>query len=66
MYTDGVIEAINSEEIPYGTEQLVDTLHSLAHLPLLEVLHGIRESLDQFIHGSPPEDDVTFIIARVV
>lgn len=66
MYTDGVIESRAPDGKMYLTDRLVDTLRSLAHLPVNEIARGIRESLDNFLQGVPLDDDVTFIIARVV
>ncbi len=66
MYTDGVIESRAPDGSMYLTERLVKTLRRLAHLPVNEITRGIRESLDEFIQGIPLDDDVTFVIARVV
>ena len=66
MYTDGVIESRTLDGSMYQTSRLVDTLRGLAHLPVNEITRGIRESLDEFIQGVPLEDDVTFVIARVL
>lgn len=67
MYTDGVIEATAPDgRSMYASDRLVKTVRGLSQLPVGEVVRGIRESLDGFIQGTPLEDDVTFVVARVV
>lgn len=66
MYTDGVIESRAQDGSMYLTDRLVNTMRQLANLPVSEIVRGIRESLDQFIQGVPLDDDVTFVVARVV
>ncbi len=66
MYTDGVIEAFAPDGSMYLSQRLIDTACRLAHLPAADVVRGIRESLDEFIQGRPLDDDVTFVVTRVI
>ncbi len=66
MYTDGVVEADGPDGSKYGYDRLEEVAQQLAKLTSVEVARGIRESLDQFTRGTPLEDDVTYVVIRVV
>ena len=63
-YTDGVTEAINAAEEPFGVARLTEIV--AAHRPgtARQVLDAVAEALLAFTEGRPPFDDVTLVIVK--
>jgi WD40 repeat protein len=69
--SDGVFEAIS----PYGKEfgeadidgisPLRRAIMTLADRPAINILNGIKASLDQFTQSSVPEDDVSIVVIKL-
>ncbi len=61
LYTDGVTEATNAENMLYGEERLLDTLNNhKEELPQL-LLKAVSEDLDAFVKDAPQFDDITML-----
>ncbi|MGK5090969.1 SpoIIE family protein phosphatase [Deltaproteobacteria bacterium TL4] len=66
MYTDGLIEARNSQTKDYwGEERLEKFLQTTFDLSLNEIKPLLIESLTHFTGATLSEDDVTFIILEI-
>jgi sigma-B regulation protein RsbU (phosphoserine phosphatase) len=64
LYTDGVTEAFNKEDVAYGDERLETFLKAhLAH-PVNETVKHLFEEVNQFSLGIPQSDDITMMIIR--
>lgn len=61
FYTDGVVEYLNQEEEPFGTERLYATAQSLQKLPISEILDGIYDSLMNFGRHAKIQDDISLL-----
>ena len=61
VYTDGIPEAINRENQPYGTGRLISALNRVKDDPLSEALPAIQKDLATFVDGADPFDDVTML-----
>ena len=65
FYTDGVIEALNSEEEMYGTERLKSVLtEAPRHLSAEELIAYIFEDIQAFVQTAEQYDDITIVIVR--
>ncbi len=65
MYTDGVTEAVNSENEEFGRERLANVIKRYRHLPADQIIKEIRQAMRDFTQGVPLADDTTFLICRI-
>ena len=63
IYTDGITEAFDSQDDPFGEERLVETLLAHRNLPPRDLIGAIYDGVRRF---SPQEqrDDMTLIVSR--
>lgn len=70
MYTDGITEATDREGKQYGLTRLVEflrgKLEANERIDLPTLVGGIVEEIDSFAGFAKQNDDITFIMARVV
>lgn len=64
-YTDGVTEAINAAEEPFGVERLIETVAAARTGSVQSILESITEALGRHAEG-PLYDDVTLVIIKRV
>jgi len=60
VYTDGLVEARNTDDLFFGEERLEAPLLD-GPLPAAELLDRVLAALDAFASGRPVEDDVTLL-----
>ena len=65
LYTDGVTEAANPQEILYGEDRLKQALEARYTKNLKEFLSGVKAELDAFADGAAQFDDITMLVLRV-
>ncbi len=61
LYTDGVTEAKNSEDLLYGESQLLYDLQQGPRENLADMIHHIRDRVALHANGAPQSDDVTMV-----
>ncbi|MBR5336872.1 MAG: PP2C family protein-serine/threonine phosphatase [Lachnospiraceae bacterium] len=61
VYTDGVAEATNSENVLYGYDRMLAALNRNTNSSLKELLVGLREDIDGFVGEAPQFDDITML-----
>lgn len=66
FYTDGVVEAMNSDKVEFGEERLENLLCENADLPAQEIQNAILSALAQFRGATPPHDDLTLVIMKAI
>lgn len=64
-YTDGVIEAINSQEEEFGVKRLCDVVRSSLSLSAADICKRITEQRQAFVAESPQADDMTIVVMKV-
>ncbi len=64
LYTDGVTEAINTEEEEFGEERLVQFICAHPDQDLKELRQGLLSAVEEFSQGRPPFDDLTLVLVR--
>lgn len=65
IFTDGVTEALNTNEEEFSEERLKTLLRSVAHLPVEEIKSAISKELHSWIGEAPQHDDLTFVVLKV-
>jgi sigma-B regulation protein RsbU (phosphoserine phosphatase) len=66
LYTDGVTEAVNPQNEPFGMERLVDLSRQINNTPAREMVQQIRQGLEEFSAGKALADDTTIVICKIV
>lgn len=59
MYTDGVVEAFDAYDRPFGLDRLREVLGALARRPASELTAGVAAALRRFSGARAQADDVT-------
>ena len=65
LYTDGVIEAENSQNQEFGRARLEASIRQSERMAVKEVIQKIRLSLEEFSEGKPLADDTTIVICKI-
>jgi phosphoserine phosphatase RsbU/P len=66
LFTDGVVEAENTQQQEYGEARLLGMLHSGVMTTPAVLLNSILVDLDRFAGNAPQHDDVTCVLIRAV
>jgi len=65
FYTDGLTEAMDSQNAFYGLDRLSQIVVANKHLSADEIKHVIYKDLEQFLNRTLPQDDVTLVLLKV-
>jgi len=65
MFSDGVPDAENEADEPYGLERLVDVLRSSADKSTADLVGRVRTSIRQFTRSHPQTDDITILAMQL-
>ncbi len=61
LYTDGVTEAVNTENVLYGEERLLSVLNKNADESVSTVCEKVKADVDSFAGETPQFDDITML-----
>ena len=61
IYTDGVPEATNADNVLFGTDRMIDALNSADSSDPREVLERVKKAVDEFVGDAPQFDDLTML-----
>ncbi|MGD0014941.1 MAG: PP2C family protein-serine/threonine phosphatase [Bryobacteraceae bacterium] len=64
VYTDGVVEAENTQGEEYGESRLLALCQSSATGSAADILAGLMSSVGAFVGAAPQRDDLTCLIVR--
>jgi serine phosphatase RsbU (regulator of sigma subunit) len=64
LYTDGIVEAENETGEFYENHRLEQVIRNCRNLSPLETIEKLREGVEGFCGGNPPNDDLTAIVVR--
>ena len=64
MYTDGVTEAINTQEEIFGEKRLLEIIRDNAHLSAQTILDRVLSDVKKFAGDMPQFDDITLFIVK--
>jgi serine phosphatase RsbU (regulator of sigma subunit) len=65
MYTDGFLDALNSNEEQFGEERLREAVCSSLWMSATEICQNVVDQLDTFSGGNPQWDDMTVMVVKV-
>jgi sigma-B regulation protein RsbU (phosphoserine phosphatase) len=65
IYTDGITEAMNSDEMMFGEQRLKNVVSKSLHLDLTDLVNSIREELSRFVGNEPQFDDLTLVALKI-
>jgi sigma-B regulation protein RsbU (phosphoserine phosphatase) len=65
-FTDGVDEALDPEEQPFGDERLLRCLAGLAGSAVSRIPEGVRDAVRAFAGAAAQSDDITVLAVRYV
>jgi sigma-B regulation protein RsbU (phosphoserine phosphatase) len=65
LYTDGITEALNANEVLFGAERLVEIILKYGTRSPQELLEIILERVKEFSEGQEQRDDITVMIVKV-
>lgn len=66
LFTDGVVEAMNSNFTIFGEENLTEIICQNAGKPPKEILDIIIQKIKNFTYDSPVQDDFTVIVMKSI
>lgn len=66
LYTDGVTEATDANEVLYGDDRLIENLNNHSHdeESVSNILNRLKEDVDSFVKDAPQFDDITMLALR--
>ena len=65
MYTDGVTEAMNTNEELFGSDRVIESLNTNKDLEPSMLLPAVREDIDAFVNGAVQFDDLTMLALKI-
>jgi sigma-B regulation protein RsbU (phosphoserine phosphatase) len=66
MYTDGVSEAMNPENVDFSEAALESVTKEARHCSAKEIIAKIQEALEVHTKGSPQSDDITMLVMKAL
>lgn len=61
VYTDGVPEATNAQNVLFGNERMIESLNAHKDQPINELLASVKSDVDRFVGDAPQFDDMTML-----
>jgi serine phosphatase RsbU (regulator of sigma subunit) len=63
-FTDGIPEAINDQDEPFGDERLTQCVGNCGNRSPQEFIESVVRSVDEFIGDVSRSDDITLLVLR--
>ena len=64
LYTDGVTEAMDENEVEWDMENFLAAVKKLGHLPAKEIVDGVLAEIAQHRGKAPQSDDITMVVVK--
>jgi sigma-B regulation protein RsbU (phosphoserine phosphatase) len=64
LYTDGIVEHMNSAREQFGETRLIETLLSSTRLPARDLVGRVYDAVREFSPGTVPDDDMTLVVLK--
>lgn len=64
LYTDGIVEAVNSKFEFYGEERLKQEILNNKHFPARDIAANILQSVQKFATKGKYSDDKTIVVIK--
>ena len=62
LYTDGITEAINSDEELFGDSRFLKIMNNTNNLSIKEIVSYVKGEIDSFVKDEEQFDDITMLI----
>ncbi len=66
LYTDGIPEAMNKDEVEYSDERMIEFFRNNAGKSAPDFINGIVEDVSKHVNGEPQSDDITSMLLKRV
>ena len=66
FYTDGIVEAMNSEREMFGFDRLLEVVGRSETMSAEALLRKINDQVNEFVGSAIQHDDLTVIVIKVV
>ncbi|MBP5363490.1 MAG: SpoIIE family protein phosphatase [Ruminococcus sp.] len=66
LYTDGVAEATNAENVLFGTDRMLEALNTEPEAVPEKLLENMRKAVDDFVGDAPQFDDLTMLGVKLL
>lgn len=64
LYTDGIIDAMDENNTPFGEIRLKQILDIHKHKPVDQIIEAVQNAVQKHIGETDPFDDITLVIVR--
>jgi sigma-B regulation protein RsbU (phosphoserine phosphatase) len=64
-YTDGAIDAVNTQGEEFGEDRLLTLVKSKAHLPAATARNEIFRGIEEWCGDAAQPDDITMVVLKV-
>ena len=65
VYTDGLNEAENPQQVQFGDEQLLDIVKRTTQMSPRDVIRTMKSEVKRHRNGADPNDDLTMLCLRI-
>jgi hypothetical protein len=65
FYSDGITEAMNSDNEEYGEQRLINVAARIGGVTAEEMLKAVMNDVDEFLGRVPQQDDQTVVVVRI-
>jgi len=65
FYTDGLTEAMNTQQVQLGEEAVLSLVQSKRHLSAVELQQSITTAVEEFVGEAERHDDLTMVVVKV-
>lgn len=65
VYTDGVPEATNADNVLYGTDRMIAALNASSHDTCHDLLDALKRDVDAFVGQADQFDDITMLCIEI-
>ena len=65
LYTDGIVEGMNSKREEYSSERFLEKIKEFIHLDVQEFKNEIVKDVNMFAEGEPRKDDYTLLVIEI-
>ncbi len=64
LYTDGIPEAMNKDEVEYSDERMIKFFQNNAEKSAVDFIDGMVADVSKHVNGEPQSDDITSMILK--
>jgi len=65
LYTDGVVEAVDENDVPFGEDKMRAIIREYAHASADEIVQKLKAEVNLHRGTAPQSDDITLIMLKV-